>query len=164
MDTLLTIEPGMLIWTFIVFAILLWVLKKLAWKPLLGALETREKAIKDDLDRAEQARMGAERLLAEHKMLQDNAENEARKIVESARQTAETLKDDIVEKANEQARQMTAQARAEIQREKETALAQLRDEVADLAIQAASKILDETLDEEKHRKLVNSFISDLPNN
>jgi F-type H+-transporting ATPase subunit b len=164
MDTLLTIEPGMLIWTFVVFSILLWVLKKIAWKPLLSSLETRENAIRSDLERAENARSDSERLLAEHKQLQDKAEEEARKIMEEARQMAETMKSDIVEKANEQGRQMISQATAEIEREKQTALAQLRDEVADLAIQAASKILKESLDDEKHRKLVNSFIADLPKN
>jgi F-type H+-transporting ATPase subunit b len=164
MDTLLTIEPGMLIWTFVVFFILLWVLKKFAWKPLLSSLEGRENAIRTDMERAENARAESERLLAEHKKLQDRSEIEARGIIEEARKTAEALKADIVEKANEQARNLTAQAKAEIQREKETALAQLRDEVADLAIQAASKILRESLDDEKHRKLVTTFISELPKN
>lgn len=164
MDSLLTIEPGMLIWTFVVFFILLWVLKKAAWKPLLSSLENRENAIRSDLERAENARMESERLLAEHKKLQDKAEVEARGIIEEARKTAESLKSDIVEKANEQARQMTEQAKAEIQREKETALSQLRGEVADLAIQAATKILRESLDEDKHRKLVNDFIAELPKN
>lgn len=164
MDTLLTIEPGMLIWTFVVFFLLLWVLKKFAWKPLLSALEGREQSIRADLERAENARVEAERLLAEHKKMLDRADAESRAIIEEARKTAEALKHDIVEKASEQARQMTNQAKAEIQREKETALSQLRNEVADLAIQAASKILRESLDDEKHRKLVSTFISELPKN
>ncbi len=74
------------------------------------------------------------------------------------------MKSEIVEKANTQARRMIEEAREEIEREKGAALAELRGEVADLAIQAASKILDETLDASKHRKMVNSFLRQLPKN
>jgi len=164
MDTLLNLEPGMLIWTFITFALLLWILKKLAWKPLLGALENRENTIREDLQKAEKARVDAELLLTEHRQLLERSETEARKILDEAKVTAESLKQGIIESANEQARQMSEQAKAEIQREKDTALSQLREEVADLAVRAAGKILGEELDTDKHRRLVNDFISNLPKN
>lgn len=164
MDNLLTLEPGMLVWTFVTFALLLLVLKKLAWKPLLGALENREIKIREDLQKAEKARIDAELLLTEHRQLIERSEVEARKILDEAKDTAESLKQGIMDSANEQARQMTIQAKAEIQREKDTALSQLREEVADLAIRAAGKILGEELDADKHRKLVNDFISNLPKN
>jgi F-type H+-transporting ATPase subunit b len=164
MDNLLTLEPGMLIWTIVTFALLLWILKKLAWKPLLTALENRENKIREDLQKAENARVEAETLLREHKHLLERSETEARKIIDEAKSTAESLKQGIVDSANEQARQMAAQAKAEIQREKNTALSQLREEVADLAVRAAGKILGEELDAEKHRKLVNDFISNIPKN
>lgn len=164
MDQLLTLEPGMLIWTLLTFTVLLWVLKKIAWKPLLQALESREGTIREDLQKAETARIEAEQRLAEHRKLLERSEIEARKIIDEAKSTAESMKQGIVESANEQARQMTAQARAEIQREKDTALSQLREEVADLAVRAAGKILGQELDTDKHRKLVDDFISNLPNN
>ncbi len=164
MDTLLTLEPGMLIWTFITFALLLWILKILAWKPLLGALENRENTIREDLQKAEKARVDAELLLTEHRQLLERSEVEARKILDEAKSTAESLKQGIIDSANEQARQMSEQAKAEIQREKDTALSQLREEVADLAVRAAGKILGEELDADRHRKLVNDFISNLPKN
>lgn len=164
MDNLLTLEPGMLIWTFITFALLLWLLKKFAWKPLLGALENREHRIREDLQKAEHARGESERLLEEHRAMLRNSEVEARKILDEAKSTAEMLRQGIVDSAHEQARQMTAQAKAEIQREKDTALSQLRAEVADLAIRAAGKILGSELDPEKHRKLVDDFIDTLPKN
>jgi F-type H+-transporting ATPase subunit b len=164
MDKLLNLEPGMLIWTFITFGLLLWLLKKFAWKPLLGALESRENKIREDLQKAEDARLGAEQLLAEHRKLMLNSEVEARKIIDEAKGTAEMLKQGIVDTAHEQARQLTAQAKAEIQREKDTALSELREEVADLAIRAAGKILGEELDAAKHRKLVDDFIGNLPKN
>lgn len=164
MDNLLALEPGMLIWTLLTFALLLFILKKLAWKPLLAALENRENTIREDLQKAETARSDAEQLLAEHKKLIENSEVEARKIVDEAKNAAEIMKQGIIESANEQARQMTAQAKAEIQREKATALSQLREEVADLAVRAAGKILGEELDTAKHQKMVDEYISNLPKN
>jgi len=164
MDNLLALEPGMLIWTFVTFALLLWILKKIAWKPMLEALENRENKISGDLQKAENARDEAERMLNEHKALLQNSEAEARGIIDEAKSTAEQMKQGIIDAANDQARQMTAQAKAEIQREKDTALSQLREEVADLAIRAAGKILGEELDENRHRKMVNDFIGNLPKN
>jgi len=164
MNNLLTLEPGMIIWTFITFGLLLFILKKVGWKPLLDALEKREERIHSDIQRAEHAREESEKLMAEHKKMMTAAELEARKVIVEARKLAEKMKEDIVESANEQARQMTTQAQAEIQREKATALAQLRSEVADLAISAAGKILKETLDEDRNRKIVDEFITELPKN
>ena len=164
MDTLLKIEPGLIIWTFITFGLLLFILKKAAWKPLLDSLAKREERIHSDLQRTEQARVEAEALVAEHKKLMQTAELDARRVIDEARQTSEKLKADLLAQAGEQAAQVTAQARAEIQREKETALAQLRTEIADLAIAAATKILKENLDEARNRKLVDDFIADLPRN
>jgi F-type H+-transporting ATPase subunit b len=164
MDTLLTLNPGMIIWTFITFGILLWVLKRFGWKPLLNSLEKREERIHADIQRSEHAREEAERLLSEHKKMMNAAEIEARKIIDESRKTAEKLKADIVDAASAQAAQITVQAKSEIQREKETALAQLRGEVADLAILAASRILQESMDDARNRTLVENFISGLPKN
>ena len=164
MNNLLTLEPGLIIWTFITFGALLWILKRFAWKPLLNSLEKREEHIRSDMNRAEHAREESEKLLSDHKKMMTQAELEARKILEEARKMAEKIKDDIVASAEQQARQMTAQAKSEIQREKSTALAQLRHEVADLAIQAAEKILEERLDDDRNRRIVDSFISGLPKN
>lgn len=164
MDTLLNLNPGLIIWTFITFFIVLYVLKRFAWRPLLNALESREEGIKSDLSRAEHAREESERLLNEHRKNLQFAEAEARNIIDEARSTADQLRAEILEKAQSAAKALTAQAKAEIQREKETALAQLRAEVANLAIQAAGRILDENLDVERHRRIVDSFLDTLPKN
>ncbi len=164
MESLLNLNPGLIVWTFITFFIVLFVLKKFAWKPLLSMLEKREEGIKSDIQRAEHAREEAERLLTEHKKNLQNAEVEARRIIDEARTMAKQLKEEIVESAQASAHNLTVQAKAEIQREKETALRQLRDEVADLAIQAAGKILDESLDDARHRKIVDTYIDALRTN
>ena len=164
MDKLLTLEPGMIIWTFITFGLLLFILKKFAWKPLLSMLEQREEGIRSTMQRTEHAREEAEKLLTEHKKLLQASELDARRIIDEARQTAEKLRTEILAHAEEQSRQLTLQAKSEIQREKETALTQLRTEIADLAILAATRILRTNLDEEKNRALVDSFITELPKN
>lgn len=161
---MLELNPGLIIWTAITFFLLLFVLRKVAWKPILSALQTREDTIRSSLERAELAKQEAERILEENRKNLARAEQESFRIVNEGKSVAEKMKSEIVEKANTQARRTVEQARDEIQREKEAALGALRGEVADLAVQAAGKILDETLDAAKHRKVVDNFLRELPKN
>ena len=158
---MLEINPGLTIWTFIIFLLLLIVLGKTAWKPLLASLKTREQAIADSLSRAEQARADAERLIAENKLERAKAEEEVQKALREGRIYAEQMRRDLVEKAKEEAQRMLAHARAEIERDTQHALRQLREEVADLAIMATSKLLDENMDQERHRRVVDKMIADI---
>jgi F-type H+-transporting ATPase subunit b len=158
---MLSINPGLMIWTFIIFLLLLVILAKVAWKPLLASLKTRENAITDSLSRAEQARADAERLIAENKLERAKAEEEVQKALKEGRIYAEQMRHDLVEKAKEEAERMLTQARAEIERDTQRALRQLRTEVSDLAIMATSKLLDENMNEERHRKVVDKMIADL---
>jgi F-type H+-transporting ATPase subunit b len=158
---MLAINPGLMIWTMIIFLLLLIVLGKTAWKPLLASLKTRENAIADSLSRAEQARADAERLIAENKQERVKAEEEVQKALREGRMYAEQMRRDLVEKAKEEAQRMLAQARAEIERDTQRALRQLRTEVSDLAIMATSKLLDENMNEERHRRVVDKMIADL---
>ena len=157
-------NPGLIIWTIVTFILLLVLLKKFAWKPLLEALQRREETVRSSIERAEQAKIEAERLLDENRKQLERAGQEGQRILNENRALAEKLKDEIVEKANQQSRRMVDQAKQEIERDKEAALIQLRDEVAGLAIQAAGKILDETLDDDKHRKIVDAYLKGLPKN
>lgn len=157
-------NPGLMIWTFITFMALMVVLGKFAWKPLLEALRKREEHVRTSIERAEQARQDAERILEENRKQLANAEREAQRILTEGRALGDKLKHEIVEQANQQSRRMVDQAKQEIDRDKEAALSQLRNEVASLAISAAEKILDETLDEQKQRKLVDTYLKGLPKN
>jgi F-type H+-transporting ATPase subunit b len=157
-------NPGLIIWTIVTFVFLLIVLGKFAWKPLLESLRKREESLRNSMERAEQAKQDAERLLNEHKKQLERAGQEGQRILNENRQLAEKLKEEIIDKANQQSRKMVEQAKEEIDRNKEAALTQLRGEVASLAVQAAGKILDETLDENKHRKLVDNYLNGLPKN
>jgi F-type H+-transporting ATPase subunit b len=158
---MLEINPGLMIWTFIIFLLLLLILGKTAWKPLLASLKTRENAIADALTRAEQARADAERLIAENKLERAKAEAEVQVALKEGRAYAEQMRRDLVEKAKGEADRMLSQARAEIGRDTQKALVQLRNEVADLAIIATSKLLDENMNEERHRRVVSKMIEDL---
>ncbi len=158
---MLSINPGLIIWTFIIFLLLLVILGKVAWKPLIASLKTREQAIADSLSRAEQARADAERLIAENKAERLKAEEEVQKALHEGRAYAEQMRRDLVEKAKAEADRMLVQARAEIERDTQHALVKLREEVSDLAILATSKLLDENMNEERHRKIINKMIADL---
>jgi F-type H+-transporting ATPase subunit b len=154
-------NPGFILWTLIIFALLLIILGKFAWPQLIASLKARENAIADSLSRAEQARADAERLIAENKQERAKAEEEVQKALKEGRLYAEQMRRDLVEKAKEEAQRMLVQARAEIERDTQRALRQLRTEVSDLAIMATSKLLDENMNEERHRKVVDKMIAEL---
>lgn len=161
---MLDINPGLIIWTIITFVLLLFVLSKFAWKPLLEALHKREQEIADSLAKAEQAKKDAERMIAENKAAMEKANADTAKLIAESRAVAEQLKNDIVAKANESSKKMLEQAKEEISREKDSAMIQLRSEVADLSISIAEKIIDESLDSAKQKKMVDKVIQQMQNN
>ncbi len=161
---MLDINPGLIIWTIITFVLLVIVLGKFAWKPLLQALQSREQEIADSLKKAEEARKDSERMMNENKIAMEKASTETARLIAEGRAMAEQLKSDIVAKANESAKKMLEQAKDEITREKESAMSQLRSEVAELSILVAEKILDESLDGVKQKKMVDKVLQQLQKN
>lgn len=159
---LLDVNPGLIIWTIIIFVLTLFLLKKVAWKPLLTALNTREQSIKDAIESAERLKSEAEQMIAENKKAMSEANAQSMKVLNEAREAAGKVKDDIVAKANDQAKQILEQSKRDIQTEKESALAELRNVVADLAIKTAEKVIRENLDEAKQKKIVNDFLNQIP--
>jgi len=155
---MLDINPGLILWTILTFIILLFILSKVGWKPLVNALQAREQSIRDALQKAEEAKRESERMLAANTAAMAKANEETSRILKEGRELAEQMKSEIVAKAREGAKALMEQAKEDIQREKETALLQLRNEVADLAVNVAEKIIDETLDEAKRKKLVDSTL------
>ena len=163
-DTLLSVEPGLMIWTVIIFILLLLILKKTAWKPLLTSLSNREQTIKDSIEKAENLRLDAERMLEENKKRLQQADEESRKIIIEGKAYAEKIRNELLSKTNEDTSRMVKQAKEEIEREKLAALDELRGEIANLAIKAAEKIIDENLDAKKQRKIIDGFIKQIPGN
>ncbi len=155
------INPGLILWTIITFVVVLVILRRSAWKTLLGALTAREEKIRASLEQAEHAQQEAARLLEENRKQLALADAQSQRIIRDGRDLGERLKAEILEKASTGARQMVEQAKGEIAREKEKALNQLRAEVADLAIGVAGKILDANLDSARHRQLIDAAIKDM---
>lgn len=160
----LDVNPGLIIWTVVTFIFLLFILAKVAWKPILKSLSDRENLIKESLDKAENARREAEKLISENKANLLKAEEEAQKIVDQSREYAEKLKNQILDESKTQAKKMIDDASLEIQRKNAEAFNKLKDQVAEIAVEAAEKIIKENLDKEKQVKLVNKFIEDITKN
>jgi len=158
------INPGLIVWTIVTFVLLLMVLGKYAWKPLLQALQEREERIHSAVGEAEKARAEAAELLKQNERNMARAEEEYQKVIREGKALAEKMKEEIVTKARQQAQREVQLAKEEIQRDVDAAKQQLRTEVADLAIKAAEKILDESLDRQKHKKLVDDFLNQMPKN
>jgi F-type H+-transporting ATPase subunit b len=161
---MLNVDPGLIIWTVITFLILLFLLRLTAWKPILTALDTREENIRSSLQKAEKARDDAERLMEENRKNLEQAEEQSQKILKESRALGEKMRQEMIAKANEESRRMIEHARDQIERQKQEALKELRQEVASLAVRAAGMILDEKLDEKKHKELIDAFIDQLPGN
>lgn len=160
----LDVNPGLILWTVITFLFLLFILAKVAWKPILKSLGDRESFIKESLDKAETARKDAEKMLVDNKASILKAEEEAQKIIEQSREMAEKLKGQILEESKAQAKKMIEDAASEIQRKNTEAFGKLKEQVADIAVNAAEKIIKETLDKEKQINLVSKYIDDMSKN
>jgi F-type H+-transporting ATPase subunit b len=158
---MLEINPGLILWTILTFVIVVVILRAAAWKPLLAALNAREESIRTALRQADEARAQAQALLEENQKQRAQAEEQAHRLIKEGREMGERLKSEIVEKANSSSRHMVDQAKEEIHREKEAAIVQLREEVTDLVIVAAGKLLDANLDNAKQRSLVDAAILDI---
>lgn len=163
-QSLIMPDVGLIFWKTIAFLLFLYVLYKFAWGPITEAMEDREQEIGNSIQRAEEALAEAKEIQAENKEARREAEREAQRILREARESAEELREDEEAETRRRIQQMKEQAEAEIEREKQAALEELRDEVADLAVQAASKILKKGMDEDRHRELVHDAIDELPRN
>lgn len=160
----LDVNPGLILWTVITFIFLLLVLKKIAWKPILNSLNERENIIKESLDKAETARKEAELLIADNKVAMRKAEEEAQKIVDQSREYAEKLKNQILDESKVTAKKMIDDATAEIERKNAEGFNKLKDQVAEIAINAAEKILKENLDKQQQLKLVDKYLDEMNKN
>lgn len=155
------INTGLSVWTLVVFAILVFILGKFAWGPILGAVEAREKGIQSALDEAAERNEESAKLLAEHKEQLADARRQANELIAEGKAAGENVRKEIEEKARTEAQGIVERARAEIERERDAAIAQLRKESVDLALAAASRLMQENLDQDKDRQIVERYLSEL---
>jgi len=155
-------DPGLIIWTIITFLLLLFILKKAAWKPLLSALQKREDTIASSIQKAEQAKVDAEKLLKEHSERLAQAEAEAQRFINEGRQLAEKIKENITTEAKAISDKIIKESKEEIEKSRQAAIESLKKDISQIAILAASKIISENLDEKVDKKLVDKMIENLP--
>lgn len=156
---LLSVNPGLMVWTFVIFFALLWVLSKIAYRPLLQAVQKREKALEDAIEGAKRDREEAQKAMEEQQRLIDEARAEAQKYIAEGRSAGEKLRTEMLEEARSQQQELLARARRDIESEKERAIAELRREAVDLALAAAGKVIEKDLDDASNRRLVESFLA-----
>lgn len=150
-----------LVASFLQFILLLILLKAVAYKPIMKVLEERQNTIDQSIREAENGRAEAKKMMEEYSAQLQEARKEAQEIIEKASKLGEDSKADILAKAQEEAAKITAKAKADIQAEKEKALAQLRDEVANIAILAASKVINKEITNQDHVKMVKEFVEEV---
>lgn len=158
---LLTFDPGVALWTIIVFVALLIVLRALAWKPLLRALQQREEFIQHSIDEARDQRVQAEKLVADYRAQLEQARAEATAIVEEGRRDAEEVRRRLQEGARQDAEELVARARREIKLAKDTAVKELYDRTAELAVQVATGVISKELSDADHRRLIDESLAEL---
>jgi F-type H+-transporting ATPase subunit b len=160
--SIMDLNPGLTLWTAITFLLLLVVLQKFAFGPIVKMLADREKSIKDAIEQAKKERAEAERMLAEQKQSLAAAQREAAALAQKSRQDVEQLRAELTASARKEADQLVAMARQQIVEEKSKALAELKGQVADLAIGATRRLIQSSLDEKSQRALVEDYIAKLP--
>ena len=163
MNPLVQPDPGLFIWTIVTFLGLLWALKKLAWGPLLEALDTRQNAIRKSLDDAQQAKVELERLNAESARIIQQARVEGETIISQSRADGDRLREEIRAKARTEADHIVKNAERQIQLETSRALEQIRREAVDLSVMIASKIIQRNLSREDNEHLIDEALKQVEN-
>jgi len=149
-------------WTAVTFALLLVVLGKFAWKPILETIETREKTIAEAIESAKRERAEAEKAAADMRASLEKARGEASEMIRRNQAEVAAAKNELMAAARKESEALLAQARASIEEERRAAVAGLRAQVVDIAIEAAGRLLQTQMDEKKQRQLVEEYLAKLP--
>lgn len=158
MDTLVAVDPGLYIWTSLTFLVLVWLLKKFAWGPLLTALEERRATIEKSVEDAKKATAELQRVQEESARLLAEARSEAAAIVTRSRADADRFRDEMRKKAADDSAAIVKNAEKEIQLEAARAMAQIRTEAVDLSVAIASKLLRKNISAADNDALIQDAI------
>ena len=154
MNPLVQLDPGLFVWTIITFMVLFFVLAKFAWKPLIKMLQEREEMIRDSLDDAEKAKAELEHLNEESEAIMTKARAEAQTILANGKAAAEKVKEDTIAKAKEQAIKIIKKTEKQIQIEKDKAIADIKQEVVNLSLSVAKKLINKNLNDADNKSLI----------
>jgi F-type H+-transporting ATPase subunit b len=159
---LVSLRVNLMFWTLVIFGILYVLLRWKAFPAILGAVEQRERALEEAIANAKRDREEAQRLVEEQRQQIEGARDEAQKLISQGRAIAEKMRHDLIEQTRREQQEMLERARHEIEVEKSRAVAQLRREAVNLAIAGATKVIEQNLDNNKNRQLVESYLASLP--
>ncbi|PKM90128.1 MAG: ATP synthase F0 subunit B [Firmicutes bacterium HGW-Firmicutes-12] len=150
-----------MIWAIVNFLVLVAILNKFLYKPILGMLDARKLDIKSRLDEANDARNEAMQVKEEYTREMQNARIEAQEIITKATKLAENSKTGIIQEARVESEKVIKKAQEEIRLEKEKAKTELRNEVATLAVLAAGRVLERTIKPEDHEQMISQFVQEV---
>jgi F-type H+-transporting ATPase subunit b len=160
-NPLISVTPGLMIWTIVCFLIALFVLKRYAFGPIQKMIDARREQIRRSLEEAEHAREEARRVLEEHKKLIGQARSEAEQILGEARRTGEAMEHRMREETEAERKRRIEETRREIAAETARALEKIRNEVADLTLEATAIVVGRKLDADRDRELITEAIGSL---
>lgn len=158
---LLSPDSGTLFWTVITFLLLLFILKRYAWKPILTTLENREKRIKDALAQAEQDRKSAQQLVEEQKQLLEKSRRDSAQILAESKKNAEATRKELLEHARNEADKILARARQEMELSKEAAISDIKQYAVEIALAAAQKVVGEAITPDHHLQLIDKYVKQM---
>jgi F-type H+-transporting ATPase subunit b len=160
-NALIQVTPGLMIWTVVCFLITLWVLRRYAFGPIQKTIDERRERIRQAIEEADKAREEARRLLEEHRSLIGRAKSEGEEILAEARRVAEASVRRMREETEADRQRRLEETRRQIEAETRRALEQIREEVAELSLLAATKVTRKALDDEDHRRLIEEAVGEL---
>jgi F-type H+-transporting ATPase subunit b len=158
-EGLLKVSPGLLLWTIITFVVLLLILWKAAWKPVVEALDARAEKVRSDIESADRSRLEAEKLLNQHKEMMAEARNEAATIIANGKSAAENIRNEIIDKANADAKDLSERVKKEINLAKDKALSEIKAEIVILSTEIAAKIISKNLNPDDQKVLVQETLN-----
>jgi F-type H+-transporting ATPase subunit b len=155
-------DYGLLFWMLLTFLIILYILKKFAWKPILGSLKEREESIEDALKSAEKAREELSNLQASNEKILAEARKEREEMLKEAREIKQKMIDEAKDKASQEANKMIELAKVAIENEKAAAIVDMKKSIAEMSIQIAEKILKKELsDPKQQQEIMDKYLNNI---
>ncbi len=160
-NDLISVVPGLMIWTLITFAIVFFVLRKLAFSRIQGMIDARRERIREALDEADRAREEARHLIDEHKQLISQAKAESEEILSEARRIGDAQRQRVLEEAQADLDRRLEENRKSIEAENQKLVEQIRREVVELTLVAAEKVTGKVLDADDQRRLIDEAVNEI---
>jgi len=155
------INGGTAIFQLVIFLILLALLKKFAWGPIMGIMKQREEFVANEINSAEKNRIESSKLLEEQRALLKEARTEAKELIDNAKAQGELQRETIIADARKDAERLKNSALLEIEQQKEKAVVAIREQVSSLSVLIASKVIEKELSEQDQEKLINDYIQEV---